>query len=356
MFVVETTHSRDATLSFEGSKGSLNWVIQLEGADTETTAHDYVVANAPATFTAATGTSYKRQSIAISHREEGNGLLDVEVLYAQTKPVQFSFQTGGGSEKIEFSRGNGGVAGPVHKYDLASDGSTQKDSDSTAPDFHGAINVTKTSIEGANIKTAQFSFKISKSWAKGQTINSYGTFAARTAHDGEANGYRYLSTDGDGADVTTPILYVRASGAWAAATHVSGEMDGQYLRDLERLTATTNLYPVTIIVEGVWMYFDPGELFFEGTDGGKSADDRIELTYAFSVSRSIKSDPENPADPEGRMLGKLYISEKNGWDLIWAYSEEKPDLPTNTITRDVIAAYVEEVYDYQDFSKLRLDE
>ncbi len=362
MFVTETTNSREATDGFEGSTGRLNWVIQLEGSETETSAHDYIVANAPTTFTAATGTSYKYQSVSIKPLEAGNGLLDVEVTYAQAKPLQFSFQTGGGSEKIDYSRGFDGEAGTrasIHSYHLNPDDTTEKDGDS-APDFQGGINVTKTSVEGATIQTAQFQFKITKSWAKGKTINAYGPFTGRAAHDAEAAGYRYLSTDGNGSDTEPParqpILYVHGSGSgvWTAATHVSGEIDGTYMRDVERMTSMYNLYPFTIIIEGIWMHFATGELLFQGTDGGKMNDDRFELTYSFAVSRNIYADPENPSDPNGRMLGRLYISEKLGWDLLWARQDETTD--AGVLIRRPTDAYVERVYDFDDFAKLRLDE
>jgi hypothetical protein len=319
--------------------------------ESERDAYNWLRANAPAAYVASSGTSYKPQTFNVTPSEIGNGILLGEVIYAQTKPLQFSFQTGGGSEKIDYSLRT------EHKYDAAG-----KDGTSNAPNFNGAINVTKDSIEGATIKTGQFQFKITKSWGPGTRVNAYGTFAERDAHDDEAEGYLYLSTDGDGhtpaGDGTTPafpILYVMGSGGsadWSEAAHVSGEIDGQYMADLKRMTPSKNNAPFTILIGGIWMHFLTGELLFEGTDGGMMVNERFELTYSFSQSDNIE-----PTDLESwRAVGDIVITEKRGWDLLWTYSEQKNDTTTQTITRTPRAVYVEKVLKSTNFADLRLNE
>jgi len=341
----------DTSVTLDGAPASATG-LTFKVIESERVAYDWLLANAPAEYVASSGTSYKPQTINVTPSEQGNGILLGEVIYAQVKPLQFSFQTGGGSEKIEYSRAT------QHRYD-----SSGKDGASFAPDFNGAINVTKDSIEGVTIKTGQFQFKITKSWGPGTPVNAYGTFAARTAHDAEAAGYLYLSTDGDGhtpdPDGSTPvfpILYVMGSGGsgdWSEAPHVSGEIDGQYMADVKRMTPSYNNAPFTILIGGIWMHFLTGELLFEGTDGGMMVNERFELTYSFAESDNI----EPTDDDSWRAVGDdININEKRGWDLLWVYSEQKPDTATQTLTRTPRAAYVEKVYRSTDFSKLRLEE
>jgi hypothetical protein len=343
----------DTSVTLDGAPASATG-LTFKVIESERVAYDWLLANAPAEYVASSGTSYKPQTINVTPSEVGDGILLGEVIYAQVKPLQFSFQTGGGSEKIEYSLAT------QHKYDAVGKDAGPPASD--APIFNGAINVTKDSIEGVSIKAAQFQFKITKSWGPGTHVDSYGTFAARSTHDSAPAGYLYLSTDGDGhtpaVDGSTPafpILYVMGSGGsgdWSEAAHVSGEIDGQYMRDLRRMTPSYNNAPFTILIGGIWMHFLTGELLFEGTDGGMMVNERFELTYAFAASDNI----EPTDDDSWRSIGDILIDEKRGWDLIWVFSEQKPDTTTQTITRTPRAAYVEKVYKSTDFSKLRLEE
>lgn len=57
----------------------------------------------------------------------------------------------------------------------------------------------------------------------GLSINAVGTFAGRSAYDAQAQGFVYLSTDGDGV-VSTPVLFLHGSGSgvWSASIPFSG--------------------------------------------------------------------------------------------------------------------------------------
>ena len=56
-------------------------------------------------------------------------------------------------------------------------------------------------------------------------VDAVGTFAGRSAHDGEAAGFAYLSTDGDGGSITTAVIFFKdsaTSGDWSAAVEFQG--------------------------------------------------------------------------------------------------------------------------------------
>ena len=154
MIFIESPESRGGSESFEGSTWQRKYTAQLELEETEEELRAYVAANTPTVITGLSG-GYNRKGFSCNPRAEGNGIFDVVVDYVQPKPLQFSFQTGGGSEKIEYSRET------MHWFnEFGKDGVD----DEAPPDFKGGINVTKNSIEGMNIKTAQFGFKVVKSW------------------------------------------------------------------------------------------------------------------------------------------------------------------------------------------------
>lgn len=287
MTIIETTTSRAATNAWEGSTGKYVYVVQLLDTETETEAVDYIWENAPSTFTSQTGTSYKKSAINVTPNAAGCGILDVEVVYTQAKPLQFSATTSGGTEKIEFSRGT------VHWFDDVG-GEDNKDA-ADVPNFEGGINVTKNSIEGVTIKTAQMSFKITYSWAL-------------------------------------------------------ADIDGDYLDKVEALTACVNSETVTLNIQGIERTYRPGELLFEGADYSFSADRRIEMTFSFSVSRGIY--PEVPATH--RYVGTILVTDKRGWDYLWVRSEETTS--QDVLARRPTQVYIEQVYFYADLNELEISE
>lgn len=56
-------------------------------------------------------------------------------------------------------------------------------------------------------------------------IDAFGLFADRTDHDAEVAGFAYLSTDGDGGSVTTPVVFLKntaTSADWSGAIGITG--------------------------------------------------------------------------------------------------------------------------------------
>lgn len=59
----------------------------------------------------------------------------------------------------------------------------------------------------------------------GIAIDSFGPFAGRSTYDAKPMGFSYLSLDGDGALITTPVAFLKhtvASADWSAAIPISG--------------------------------------------------------------------------------------------------------------------------------------
>jgi hypothetical protein len=297
MFILERNDSKERLLAFEGSSGYLRYLVQinLANGENETELAGLMETESPETFEAKAGVEYNRSSINIKPRDDGNGLCDVEVLYVQPRPLQFSYTGSGGSEKIEYSRAT------LFVY-------TNLDPEFDAiPDFEGGINVTKTGIEGTTIRTRNPQFQITKSW------------------------------DLD-------------------------EIDGAYLDLLEEMTPSVNNAKVSLEIEGIVREYDAGELLFEMGPGSITPDRRLEQTYIFSVSRNLDSDDPieertvgGTRNQDGTVrTGGIEVAFKEGWDLLWVYSEEVEDTTAKIMIRRPVCVMIERVYRRRDFADLGL--
>ncbi len=148
MLFFESPESQSTTDGFEGSQGKILKLAQLEGEETEVDLRAYLDENEPQTLEIFTGKTWNRQSITVTPTADV-GIIRCEITYVQQKPSQFSFATGGGTQKVTTA---------LNTYaQFVADG------EEDGPDFKDGINVTKDSIEGVDIKIAQPTFKITKS-------------------------------------------------------------------------------------------------------------------------------------------------------------------------------------------------
>jgi hypothetical protein len=166
----------------------------------------------------------------------------------QTNDASFSFTTGGGTQHITHSRQT------VASYPQAD----PNDDNSTAPpSFQGGINVTDSSVEGADIHVPSFDFKT--------------------------------------------CYYI------APANMTQG-----YIASLKALTGRVNSDNVQLNVDGVVISFQPGELLLLGADGAKRKGfGDWELTLNWS----------NSANATNLSVGQITGVVKNGWDYLWVLSE-----------------------------------
>lgn len=142
------------------------------------------------------------------------GVFDGRVQYGLVTPREpgtrkFSFDTGGGTQNVTQSQ-------QTTRY--APEGGT-------APDFHGAIGVTKTAVEGVEIPVPSFEFQITETFEIG---------------------------------VLTP----------------------GYIYTLFTLTGTTN--------DRQFNGFAPGELLFLGASANSQDAETVEITFKFSASPNVE--------------------------------------------------------------------
>ncbi len=203
----------------------------------------------------------------------GTGTYDVTVRYVPvtrgsikiTGDSSFTFDTGGGSQHITQSRST------ISK--TAASG--------TAPDFDGAINVSKDSVNGV--------------------------------------------------DITVPVYHF-------AETHYIDDDDvtQAYKITLFNLTGKMN--------NAAFRGFAAGEVLFLGASGSARGSGDWEITFKFAASPNRTN----------IQVGDITVPSKLGWDYLWVRYKDALDTTAKAVVQRPVAAYVERVYDFGDFSGLNI--
>ncbi len=133
----------------------------------------------------------------------------------------------------------------------------------------------------------------------------------------------------EGTDITVPVYNF-------TETHQIDDslVTGAYKAALFFLTGKVN--------DGAFKGFARGEVLFLGASGAKRGFDDWEITFRFAASPNIS----------GLTLGNITGIDKEGWHYLWIRFADEEDNDAHTLIKKPIAAYVEQVYEYGDFSGL----
>ena len=133
----------------------------------------------------------------------------------------------------------------------------------------------------------------------------------------------------DGTDVTVPVFNF-------TETHYinSAFVTGAYKQALFLLTGRVN--------GGPFKGFAAGEVLFLGATGAKRGFEDWEITFRFAASPNVT----------GLSMGNITGINKQGWHYLWVRFDDDEDTTAKTLIKKPIAAYVERVYEYGDFSAL----
>jgi hypothetical protein len=105
-----------------------------------------------------------------------------------------------------------------------------------------------------------------------------------------------------------------------------------------------NLFLLTGKVNNNWFKgYAKGELLFLGATGSKRGRERWAITYKFAASPNVVN---QPIGDSGMMVSK------EGWQYLWVRFVDDEDPTAKTLIKRPVAAYVEQVYPYGDFSTL----
>lgn len=158
------------------------------------------------------------------------------------------------------------------------------------PNHHGAIGVTKDSIEGCDIEESGFAFSITRQF--------------------------------DPGDVTS-----------------------EYMQSIRLASKTWNSAEVTLPVDdGVTLTFAPGELFLVSVQGGKKTTARWEMTFNFKATQNVS----------GKTCGTISGISKRGWDYLWVQYQDAVDDQAQCMIKKPFAVFVEQVYESSDLNDLTI--
>ncbi len=133
----------------------------------------------------------------------------------------------------------------------------------------------------------------------------------------------------DGTDVTVPIF------SFTETHYIRNHLiTGAYKLALFQLTGRAN--------DGGFKGFAKGEVLFLGASGSKRGFDDWEITFRFAASPNAV----------GLTIGSITGINKEGWHYLWVRFVDDEDTAAKALIKRPVAAYVERVYDYGDFSLL----
>jgi hypothetical protein len=97
-----------------------------------------------------------------------------------------------------------------------------------------------------------------------------------------------------------------------------------------------------------------GEVLFLGATGSKRGDEKWQITYRFAYSPNVTGINlgGNVTGYYGGSGGGITVTSKLGWDYLWVNYADFEDATAFSLVKQPIAAYVERVYEFADFSAL----
>ena len=133
----------------------------------------------------------------------------------------------------------------------------------------------------------------------------------------------------EGTDVTVPVYQF-------TETHYIDDavVTPAYKAALFYLTGRVNNAP--------FKGFASGEVLFLGASGSKRGFGDWEITFRFAASPNVTN----------LKVGSITGINKEGWHYLWVAFADAEDGNAKTLVKRPVAAYVEQVYEYGDFSAL----
>ena len=135
----------------------------------------------------------------------------------------------------------------------------------------------------------------------------------------------------EGVDITTPVFN------WSETHYLPDSVvTPAYRGALFRLTGTVNQAPF----KGCAV----GECLFLGASGSKRGQEDWEITFRFAAS----------PNKTGIVINGITVESKKGWEYLWVRYADEEDTDAHELVKRPIAAYVDQVYEYGDFSDLEI--
>ncbi len=160
-----------------------------------------------------------------------------------------------------------------------------------------------------------------------QTISSYSAYGFDAPDFKSCIG---VSEDRvEGVDITIPVYNF-------TETHIFADLDitPTYKLILFRLTGRIN--------NDTFKGLNRGECLFLGASGSRRPDTRWSITYRFAASGNYTD----------AVIGDITGVAKLGWEYLWVLNKEFADNSAVSLVKRPVAAYVEQVYNFDSFGDL----
>lgn len=165
-----------------------------------------------------------------------------------------------------------------------------------------------------------------------QSIQTVGRYAPAGKMAPDFRGAIGVTHDSvEGVDITIPV-YSFSETHYIAADQVTGA----YKATLFALTGKVN--------NASFRGFAAGEVLFLGASGSKRGEEDWEITFRFAASPNAT----------GLTVGEITGIAKKGWEYLWVRYADDVDDDAKVLVKRPIAVYVEQVYQYGDFSQLEI--
>jgi len=155
------------------------------------------------------------------------------------------------------------------------------------------------------------------------TVGSYGASGAAPDFQG-AIGVTHDNVEG--VDITVPVYNF-------SETHYIPDADVNKAAYFS-LTGKVN--------DAAFKGLAAGECLFLGASGSKRGEEDWEITFRFAAS----------PNRTGISVGNITGISKKGWEYLWVRYADVEDAGSNTLVKQPVAAYVEQVYEYGNFAAL----
>lgn len=136
----------------------------------------------------------------------------------------------------------------------------------------------------------------------------------------------------EGTDVTIPVFNFTETHYFAPEV-----VDDAFKAVLYQLTGRVN--------HAAWRNFGIGEVLFLGASGSQRGEEDWEITFRFAASPTV----------ELLEIGAIVVELKLGWEYLWVRFADAVDEDAQALVKRPTAAYVEQVYEFGDFSLLGID-
>lgn len=221
-----------------------------------------------------------------------------------------------------------------------------------APDRLGNLHRTRvevSSIDAIDIWAGEVTYTAKKPKEEGQseysfelgggsqhitqsikTVNKYASGGGEAPDHKGAIGV--TSNGVTGVDINLPTFGFSETHYYNAET-----VTVDFVESIEKAVWKTN--------KSDWRNYKDGEVIFVGATGSFSVSEGEgiwQIAYRFMVSRNAKD----------LKVGDIENIVKRGWEYLWVQYEDVEDEDAKRLTKRPIAAYVEQVYEETDFSKL----